>query len=155
MAKRAQVYATDGVLERVWYDMNRNGVFDMHDAGGDNFDTMGMARWDQYSDLIYTDHDYSCENAGRMGDGTDGSGDRVYYEGSSYLQNNCLQKGDLLVLPSFTTNTLDKDTLGRPFDHVVGEDQLGNTLDQALATKNSAGLYEIMKIWTNDWTKDT
>eukprot|EP00752_Nemacystus_decipiens_P004317 g3943.t1 len=150
-----QVFATDGVLERVWYDSDQDGTFEMY--GGNDaapYDTMGMARWEQYSDVVFTDHDYSCENAGVRGDGDVGSGDNVFSGGSSFQQNNCLQKGDLLVFPSFPTNIEDKDTLGRADLNTVAT-HYGTTGTEALATKNSAGLYEIMKIWKEDWTMAT
>lgn len=145
------MYATDGVLERVWYDSDEDGIFDMYgtDHTTDDFDEMGLARWAQYSDVIYTNRDFSCENAGTSGDGTVGSGDPVFYDGSSYLQNNCLEKGNFLVIPAFTTGIYDKDTVGNT------NQDYGTTQADAQATINSAGMYEIMKISREDWTAST
>lgn len=156
--KHQQVYATDGVLERVWHDTNRDGIFEIYgdDEADENFDEMGLARWAQYDDIIYTSHDFSCENAGTSGDGTLGSGAPVFYDGSSYLQNNCLEKGDFLVIPSFPTSIYDKDTLGMNINTPGTLAELyGDTQAVAQATLNTAGLYEIMKISSEDWTKDT
>lgn len=159
------MFATDGVLERVWYDTDGDGLFEMYgtDANGDfddtvdEFDEMGLARWDQYDDTIYTNRDFSCENAGRSGDGTAGTGDPVYYDGSSYLQNNCLEKGDFLVIPSFPTNVVNKDTLGNHLQVAAldAAELYGDTQTRALATLNSAGMYEIMKISVEEWTMST
>ncbi|CAM9482805.1 unnamed protein product [Hapterophycus canaliculatus] len=134
-----QVFATDGVLERVWYDTDTDGNFEMYDeVGGGAHDEMGLAYWAQYSDTIYTSRDFSCENAGSSGS------DPVFYDGSSYLNNNCLEKGDLLVLPAFTTGIQSKN--------MTGDIGYMSTLDDAQDTLNSAGLFEIMKISVEDYT---
>lgn len=130
-----QVFATDGVLERVWYDTTANGNFDLQG------DEMGLAYWTQYENTIYTSRDFSCENAGTQG----AAG--VFYGNSSYLHNNCLEKGDFLVIPSSTTGVDTKN--------VTGDISLGTTRTDAQSTLNTAGLYEIMKISTEDYTAYT
>lgn len=130
-----QVFATDGVLERVWYDTDTDGAFDL--IG----DEMGLAYWTQYESTVYTSRDFSCENAGTQ------ATNAVFYSNSSYLHNNCLEKGDLLVIPSSTT--------GFTTQNVTGDTDLGTTRTDAQGTLNTAGLYEIMKISTEDYTADT
>lgn len=126
-----QVFATDGVLERVWFDTDLNGNFNLFD------DEMGLAYWNQYEDIIYTSRDFSCENAATSTNGG------TFYDGESYLSNNCLEKGDFLVLPSFTTGIESKN--------VTGDITYGTTRTDAQATLNTAGLFEIMKISVEDF----
>ena len=130
-----QVYATDGVLERVWHDTDVNGDLEF------SVDELGVAYWSQYDSTIHTNRDFSCENAGEQGSAG------VFYGNSSYLHNNCLEKGDFLVIPASTTGTTS--------ENITGDSELGTTLDHALATPNSAGLYEIMKISVEDYTAVT
>ena len=155
------MFATDGVLERVWYDSDTDGTFELADTDGtedgpgnpvtqygdSGWDEMALAYWNQFSDIIYTQHDFSCENAGTKGI------DPVFKDGSSsYLNNNCLEKGDLLVIPSFTTPIADKDSLGLGGTDAATQDY-GGTQAMAQATLNSAGIYEIMKISVEDYTQ--
>ena len=151
-----QVFATDGVLERVWYDSNTNGEFELEATdrdvtitgtetafGDTGFDELALAYWHDFSDTIYTQFDFSCENAGTR------DIDPVFNDGNSYLNNNCLEKGDLLVIPSFTTPVDDKDALGKG---EAADQNYGETQTMALDTLNSAGIYEIMKISVEDYT---
>lgn len=103
---------------------------------------MGLAYWTQFEDTIYTSRDFSCENAA----GVSGGGG-VFSLGESYLANNCLEKGDFLVLPSFTTGVQSKN--------VTGDIRYGTTLTDAQDTLNSAGLFEIMKISVEDFDAST
>lgn len=130
-----KVFATDGVLERVWYDSDLSGDFDL------KTDELGLAYWTQYESTIYTSRDFSCENAGR------GAVDPVFYANSSHLQNNCLEKGDLLVLPASSS--------GVRTTNATGDTAFGTTLSSAKATLNTAGLYKIVKISTEDYTATT
>lgn len=146
------MFATDGVLERVWYDSDTDGDFEMYDGyngitTNGLHDEMGLAWWDQYGDTIYTSRDFSCENAGTKGV------DPVFSEGSSYLENNCLEKGDFLVIPAFTTGVESKNMTG-DISYEYGmypNAAYTSTLEHALDTVNSAGLYEIMKISVEDY----
>ncbi|CAM9316995.1 unnamed protein product [Ectocarpus sp. 8 AP-2014] len=147
-----QVFATDGVLERVWYDSDTDGEFEMYDGYNDItanglHDEMGLAWWDQYGDTIYTSRDFSCENAGTKGS------DPVFSEGSSYLENNCLEKGDFLVIPAFTTGVESKNMTGDiSYEYGMYPNAVyTSTLEHALDTVNSAGLYEIKKISVEDY----
>lgn len=129
------MFATDGVLERVWYDTDMDGDFDI------TADELGLAYWTQYADMIYTSRDFSCENAGSV------MSSAVFYKNESHLFNNCLEKGDYLVIPSSTS--------GISTQNVTGDQQLGTTRTKAQATLNTAGLYEIMKISVEDYTATT
>lgn len=129
------MFATDGVLERVWHDTDLDGSFDLMG------DEMGLAHWTQYENTIYTSRDYSCENAGME------TTNQIFYGNSSYLHNNCLEKGDFLVIPSTTT--------GIETVNVTGDTEFGGIRATAQATLNTAGLYEIKKISVEDYTAYT
>lgn len=108
------------------------------DFSGDEF---GTAHWEKYENIIYTSRDFSCENTAN--DVTN----FVFYGGSSYLQNNCLQKGDLIVLPS--------SSYGTSTTAIMGDTGFAPTVTAALGDLNTAGLYEIMKISKEDYTANT
>lgn len=125
------------MLERVWYDIDLDGDFSLRD------DELGLAYWTQYTDTIYTSRDFSCENSG-----TETVSEVFYNMGNdSYLHNNCLEKGDYLVIPASTS--------GINTQNVTGDLELGTTRTSALATPFSAGLYEIQKISVEDYTAST
>ena len=119
----------------MWYDTDTDGKFDLEG------DEMGLAYWTQYGSTVYASRDFSCENAGTQ------ASSEVFYSDESYLHNNCLEKGDLLVFPATTTGVSTKN--------VTGDIKLGTTLSHALSTPNSAGLYEIKKISMEDYTAYT
>lgn len=130
-----QVFATNGILERVWHDTDLSGSFNLHD------DEMGLAFWAQYENTIYTSRDFSCENSGTQGT------DAVFFGNDSHLHNNCLEKGDFLVIPS--------STYGSSTVNVTGDTDFDDRLVTAQGTLNTAGIYEIMKISTEDYTAYT
>merc|ERR1711939_830411 len=70
------VFTTDGTAERVFLDQNGNGIMDS--AWGKN-ESRVYARFDQYSSLIYTSVDTSCET------------------GNSTVEP-CLERGDKLFV---------------------------------------------------------
>lgn len=123
------------MLERVWYDTNRDGQFSI------TGDDLGLAYWTQYTDTIYTSYDFSCEKAG------DVTVDGVFFGNDSHLFNNCLEKGDYLVIPASAS--------GISTQFVTGDIEVGTTWTRAQDTLNSAGLYEIMKISAEDYTATT
>ncbi|CAM9824640.1 unnamed protein product, partial [Laminaria digitata] len=129
------VFATDGILERVWHDTDVTGDLEF------SVDELGVAYWSQYDSVIHTSRDFSCENAGAKGSGG------VFYSNSSYLHNNCLEKGDFLVIPASVSGTTS--------ENITGDSDLGSTRVDAQGTLNSAGLYEIMKISVEDYTAVT
>lgn len=119
----------------MWYDSDRDGKFDFEG------DEMGLAYWNKYKSTVYTSRDFSCENAGMQ------TASEVFYSNSSHLHNNCLEKGDLLVFPATTTGVSTKN--------VTGDINLRTTHSEALASPNSAGLYEIKMITVDDYTAYT
>lgn len=119
----------------MWHDTDVTGDFEP------SVDELGVAYWDQYSSTIHTSRDFSCENAGAQGSAG------VFFGNSSYLHNNCLEKGDLLVIPASVSGTTS--------ENITGDSDFGTTRVDAQGTLNSAGLYEIMKISVEDYTKDT
>lgn len=129
------MFATDGVLERVWYDSDLSADF------GLQTDELGLAYWTQYESTIYTSRDFSCENAGSE------TSSGVFFGNSSYLRNNCIEKGDLLVIPASVS--------GVSTTNATGDTAFGTTLSSAKTALYSAGLYEVMKISTEDYTATT
>lgn len=130
-----QVFASAGVLERVWYDSDLDGSFSL------TADELGTAYWTKYESTIYTSRDFSCENAGNVGASS------VYFGNSSYLYNNCIEKGDMLVLP--------RTTAGLRTENVTGDADLQSTQTHSQNTPYTAGIYEVMKISEQDYTATT
>merc|ERR1711871_1738195 len=119
------VFVTDGVAERVFVDENDDGI--MSSAYGKN-ESRVYARFDQYSSLIYTNVDVSCET------------------GNSTIEP-CLERGDKLFVfdaawgKAAPVGTSEAKTVGTPAITSV--------------ESNTGEMYTIMKIWKEEETATT
>lgn len=121
------VFTTDGVVEAVMYDDQADGDYDSGTR-----DHQVLAYWKQYTNIIYTSFDVSCDS---------GNLDPAYMPGKPNMSvPNCISKGDLLYIPAGGYGNTKSTVYG---DSYISRGIYDNRLDLGY----TGTLYKVQKVW--------
>jgi len=135
------VYTTDGVAERVFVDENDDGI--MSSAWGKN-ESRVYARFGQYSSLIYTNVDVSCETGNATIEPCLQKGDKVFVfdaawgmvapVGSTELLNDAVQSntGDMFTITKIWKEEETSTTYLTDGSASEGENKFRITVDHTI-----------------------